>query len=95
MGNPVKPARLFTSVNVTGQTPKVEIDDLSDVTLFVTGTFVSSLQPQISHDNGTTWLDEGAAITTPGAVEISKSTAAVRLNVTFTSGVAVAAILGR
>ncbi len=64
------------------------------ITVFLTGTFVATVQFQISADD-TTYFDEGSALTAPGVVEITKPCKFVRANVTaYTSGTPLAEVVG-
>lgn len=60
----------------------------------LTGTFVGTVQFQGSLD-GVTWVSEGAALTAPGAYEVTKRWAYMRANVTaYTSGTPLAYVCG-
>jgi hypothetical protein len=78
----------------TAQGAAQTVGEWSSFTLFVTGTFVASIQLQISAD-GTNWADEGAAITAPGNVQITKECMFIRANVTHTSGTPAGLIVGQ
>lgn len=60
--------------------------------VYVTGTFVATLQLQVSLD-GTNWLDNGSAITAPGVLTASVNAPYVRVDVTYTSGTPVGVAL--
>jgi len=56
------------------------------LSVYVTGTFVATLQLQVSLD-GVNWLDDGASITTPGVLTASVNAPQARVAVTsYTSG---------
>lgn len=64
--------------------------------VFVDGTFVATVQIQISPDkSGVRWFNEGAAFTGAGVIEITKPCRRVRANVTaYTSGAPAATLTG-
>ena len=63
-----------------------DVRDATTISAYISGTFVGTVQWQISAD-GTNWLDEGAAQTAPGVVVITKPTFFVRADTTaYTSG---------
>ena len=67
------------------QSAGIPVAEFSKMTVFLIGTFVATVQFQISPD-GTTWMDIGAALTAPGFVELPVCEE-VRADVTaFTSG---------
>lgn len=68
----------------------VEVSDYDTVGCFVGGTFVGTVQIEVSFD-GTNWAAYGAALTAPGTVAITIPVKQVRANCTaYTSGLAVA-----
>jgi hypothetical protein len=72
----------------------VQVGDLETSALWVVGTFVGTAQVQISPDN-VNWVDEGAALTTPGRVSIPGDAQFVRVNVTaYTSGTVESVVTG-
>ena len=63
------------------------VGNLGRKTVSIEGTFTATYQVQITLDDGASpaaasWMNEGAALTAPGAIEISKICAAVRVNCT-------------
>lgn len=85
------------TANVTSQAASaaVDISDLENCTVTVTGTFVGTVAVEYSHD-GTEFVAAAAALTTPGTVTLPVKCKSVRLNCTaFTSGTMRGRIGGR
>ena len=60
----------------------------------VTGTFVATLQLQVSND-GTTWATVGSNITAPGVTEVTARCKYLRVNTSaYTSGTPAASVYG-
>lgn len=71
-----------------------DVSDLERKCVYLTGTFVATVQIEISSD-GTNWVNEGAALTTAGTLEITKPARYLRANTTaFTSGTPAAQVVG-
>lgn len=63
-----------------------DVRDAATISAYLSGTFVATVQWQISAD-GTNWVDSGAAQTAPGVVVITTPAFFVRADTTaFTSG---------
>lgn len=66
--------------------------NMEQKTIQLTGTFVATIQFQGTID-GTNWVNEGAALTAPGVIEVTKRWCNMRANVTaYTSGTPLAKI---
>jgi hypothetical protein len=64
----------------------INVSDLETANYWVTGTFVGTLQVQVSPDN-VNWVNQGSALTAPGTISIPASAQYVRGNCTaYTSG---------
>jgi hypothetical protein len=73
----------------------IDLSKYDRKTVYVDGTFVATIQIQISPDaTGARWFNEGAPITTAGStLEITKPCMRMRANTTaFTSGAPVATV---
>lgn len=71
-----------------------DVSDLERKCVYLTGTFTATVQIQISADN-TNWVNEGAALTTAGTLEITKPARYLRANTTaYTSGTPAAVLVG-
>jgi len=75
---------------------EVDVSSFGRMAIYVDGTFVATVQIQISPDaTGARWFNEGTALTTTGVVEITKPCKRLRANTTaFTSGTPVATGVG-
>ena len=88
----------FRTVNLNVPADTTESDPLKKApdaacSVYVTGTFVATLQLQVSLD-GTNWLNNGSAITAPGVLTASVNAPWVRVDVTtYTSGTPVGVAL--
>lgn len=72
-----------------------DVSRLGALTLQTTGTFVATMQLQVSHD-GTNFETLGADITAPEVREIAGTWRSVRINTSvFTSGTPVVTLGGR
>jgi hypothetical protein len=71
----------------------LEIGQFAGFSVHLSGTFVASIQLQLSPD-GTAWINEGSALTTTGVTHITKLAKQIRAVVTFTSGAPVGQIVG-
>ena len=72
----------------------VDISDLDHKCVYLSGTFVATVQFQISAD-GANWFNEGSALTASGPLEITKPARYLRANTTaFTSGAPIAQVVG-
>ncbi len=70
------------------------VDDYEKMGIYITGTFVATIQLQVSGD-GVTFHNEGSPLTAPGKVEITIPCLEVRADVTaFTSGAPAGKIAG-
>ena len=79
-------SRPLADLTGTGQNAGVEVSDLESSAVWIVGTFVGTAQMQVSPD-GTNWVDEGAALTTPGKVAVPDYVKQVRVDCTaYTSG---------
>lgn len=86
--------RAAADLTATGQNAGVEVSDLETAHYWVVGTFVGTLQVQISPD-GTNWVNEGSALTAPGYVAIPAAAKQVRGDCTaYTSGTIEGVITG-
>lgn len=64
----------------------VDISEASKVAVYLHGTFVGTVQWQISTDN-VNWADTGAAQTAPGVIDVTTPANWIRADVTaYTSG---------
>ena len=78
--------RALADLGGTGQNAGVHVGDLETADVWVVGTFVGTLQVQVSPD-GTNWVNEGSALTAPGKISIPKAAKQVRGDCTaYTSG---------
>lgn len=64
----------------------IDVTNVTRMGIYVTGTFVATLQLQVSAD-GVAWFDEGSPLTAPGKFVIDFPRKEVRVDVTsYTSG---------
>ena len=72
----------------------VNTSEYETANMHVYGTFVATVQVQVSHDN-TNWINEGSALTATGKVALPPALFS-RCNVTaFTSGTIKSVVMGR
>lgn len=91
MGNDLK--TIAVPVTVTAGAA-VNVQHMGTKTVQVTGTFVATVQIQGSLDN-VNWVNEGAAFTAPGKIDVTSRWAFMRANTTaFTSGTPAARLCG-
>lgn len=75
----------FTAVS-TGSA--VDVSDSEEYAVAVSGTFVATIQVEVSHD-GTNWAKFGADVTAPGTVKVDIPVKMIRAKCSaFTSGTA-------
>lgn len=73
----------------------LDVHDLTDKTIAVSGTFAASIQIEGSLD-GSTWIAIGAPISAPALVEVSATVAQIRASTTaYTSGTPSGIVAGR
>ena len=71
-----------------------DVSDLDRKCVYLTGMGTATVQFQLSAD-GTNWVNEGAALTTDGTLEITKPARYLRANTTaHTSGTPTALVVG-
>lgn len=89
MGGPIPEAitvTLLNGVGATGVSATLEVGEYESGSLQTAGTFNGQVQPQISND-GTTWVNLGAVISTATITAQTFTTRYYRLNVTaYVSG---------
>lgn len=87
-------SRVSGSVTATGTICSFDMTAYRHFSTAVGGTFVGTVQTQISLDGGTTWVLFGTAVTAPASVSYQNAaTTLVRLQCTaFTSGAIVGGI---
>lgn len=79
-------SRPLVDLTGTGQNAGIRVDDLETADMWVTNTFVGTLQMQVSPDN-VNWIDEGSPVTAPARINIPVAAKYVRGDCTaFTSG---------
>lgn len=91
----MRKANVFGSVTATGTICSFDISAFRHFSTCVGGTFVGTVQTQVSFDGGTTWVLFGSAVTAPASVSYTNAAATlVRLQCTaFTSGTIVGGIV--
>lgn len=78
----------------TGQNAGVDVSDLETASYWVFGTFVGTVQMQVSPD-GTNWVDEGSPVSAAARISIPQEAKQARLDCTaYTSGTIESAITG-
>jgi len=87
-------AILANAVGATATQSQHDISDFKYGSVQVTGTFVGSVQLQISSD-GTTWVNLGAAIAAPALTELDLYSRYIRADVTWTSGSITAVLIAK
>ncbi len=81
-------AVLADAISATTVGDALEVSDFRSGSVQVTGTFVASLQLQVSND-GTTWVSLGGAIAAAGLTTLAIVTRYIRANTTWTSGTSI------
>jgi len=88
-------SRAAADLTGTGQNAGVEVSDMESGFYWVVGTFVGTVQVQVSPD-GTNWVNEGSALTVPGKIAMPAGTKQMRADCTaFTSGTIEGVVTGR
>ncbi len=86
--------RALADLVATGQNAGITISDLESADMYIFGTFVATVQVQVSPD-GTNFVNEGSAVTAGARVALPDTAQQVRLDVTaFTSGTIESAVGG-
>ena len=83
---------LADAASATAAHDKHEISDFSYGSVQLSGTFVASVQLEVSND-GLVWATFGAAITTASVTEKDFYSRYIRANITWTSGTSVTVTL--
>lgn len=92
--------REMGDVGSATQSTEVNVEDLEHFSFHIHGTFVGTVQPQISHD-GTAWVDFGSPVTAPAHIPFATyglphDAKAARVDVTaYTSGTIESDVAGR
>jgi hypothetical protein len=87
-------SRALADLSGTGQNAAVDVSDLETCAMWVSGTFVGTLQMQISAD-GSSWVNEGSPVTAAAKIDIPATAHYVRGDCTaHTSGDIVMNITG-
>jgi hypothetical protein len=73
----------------------VDVSVIDFKTVYIFGTFVATLQVQISPD-GTNWFNAGSPFTASGYMDLNSITKKIRISVTaYTSGTPSYTVMGR
>lgn len=87
-------ARIYNiPIVASGNGDAVECASLRDKSVQISGSFTASLQVQGSID-GSNWVSEGSAQTTPGVVNITTSWVFIRINAGAITGTPKATLCG-
>ena len=87
---------LLPAASVAAGGATVSLSDTERWSVITQGTFVATLQVQVSYDGGTTWVQTGANQTAPGVLDGTTLAPQMRINTSaFTSGVPAARVILR
>jgi len=88
-------ARPLADITSQAANAGVEVSDFESATAWVLGTFVGTVQMQISPD-GTNWVNSGSAVTAVATIAIPDTAKQVRFDCTaYTSGTIEGVVTGR
>ena len=87
--------RALADVGSATNNAGINVSDLDACAMYVQGTFVGTVQLQISSD-GSTYVNEGSAVTVPDRIAIPADAKFTRIDVTaWTSGTIESVVSGR